>query len=121
MWGIGNDTDSTDRSKEQEAKALLNQFLKIAQRKIRIMAFIGRQSGNIGNYVRCNTITTVGSTTTFDLTNVLDNVSINHCFENNVICSVSRSYSRRLQHSQLINKYCLLSRALTQQMLLTLF
>ena len=53
------------------------------------MAFIGRQSGNIGNYVRCNTITPDGSTTTFALTNVLDNTAIAPGTENNVICSVS--------------------------------
>jgi len=53
------------------------------------MAFIGRQSGNIGNYVRCNAITPDGSTTTFALTNVLDNTAIAPGTENNVICSVS--------------------------------
>ena len=53
------------------------------------MAFIGRQSGNIGNYVRCNTITPDGSTTTFALTNVLDSTAIAPGTENNVICSVS--------------------------------
>ena len=53
------------------------------------MAFIGRQSGNIGNYVRCNTITPDGSTTTFALTNVLDNTAVAPGTENNVICSVS--------------------------------
>ena len=53
------------------------------------MAFIGRQSGNIGNYVRCNTITPDGSTTTFALTNVLDNAAVAPGTENNVICSVS--------------------------------
>ena len=53
------------------------------------MAFIGRQSGNIGNYVRCNTITPDGSTTTFALTNVLDNTTVAPGTENNVICSVS--------------------------------
>ena len=53
------------------------------------MAFIGRQSGNIGNYIRCNTLTPDGSTTTFALTNVLDNASVAPGTENNVICSVS--------------------------------
>ena len=53
------------------------------------MAFIGRQSGNIGNYVRCNTITPDGSTTTFALTNVLDSAAVAPGSENNVICSVS--------------------------------
>ena len=53
------------------------------------MAYIGRQSGNIGNYVRCNTITPDGSTTTFALTNVLDNCPLLPGTENNVICSVS--------------------------------
>ena len=28
--------------------------------------YIGRQSGQIGNYIRCNTITPDGSTTTFE-------------------------------------------------------
>ena len=53
------------------------------------MAYIGRQSGNVGNYVRCNTITPDGSTTTFALTNVLDSTAIAPGPENNVICSVS--------------------------------
>ena len=53
------------------------------------MAYIGRQSGNVGNYVRCNTITPDGSTTTFALTNVLDSTAIAPGTENNVICSVS--------------------------------
>ena len=53
------------------------------------MAYIGRQSGNVGNYVRCNTITPDGSTTTFALTNVLDSTAIAPGIENNVICSVS--------------------------------
>ena len=53
------------------------------------MAYIGRQSGQIGNYVRCNTITPDGSTTTFALTNVLDNAAVAPGSENNVICSVS--------------------------------
>ena len=53
------------------------------------MAYIGRQSANIGNYVRCNTITPDGSTTTFALTNVLDSTAIAPGTENNVICSVS--------------------------------
>ena len=53
------------------------------------MAYIGRQSGQIGNYIRCNTITPDGSTTTFALTNVLDNAAVAPGSENNVICSVS--------------------------------
>ena len=53
------------------------------------MAFIGRQSGNIGNYVRCNTITPDGSTTTFALTNVLDSAAVAPGSENNVLCSIS--------------------------------
>ena len=53
------------------------------------MAYIGRQSGQIGNYIRCNTITPDGSTTTFALTNVLDSTAIAPGTENNVICSVS--------------------------------
>lgn len=53
------------------------------------MAYIGRQSGQIGNYIRCNTITPDGSTTTFALTNVLDNVAVVPGSENNVLCSIS--------------------------------
>ena len=53
------------------------------------MAYIGRQSGQVGNYIRCNTITPDGSTTTFALTNVLDNAAVAPGSENNVICSVS--------------------------------
>ena len=53
------------------------------------MAYIGRQSGQLGNYIRCNTITPDGSTTTFALTNVLDSTAIAPGTENNVICSVS--------------------------------
>ena len=53
------------------------------------MAYIGRQSGQIENYIRCNTITPDGSTTTFALTNVLDNAAVAPGSENNVICSVS--------------------------------
>jgi len=53
------------------------------------MAFIGRQSGQLGNYIRCNTITPDGSTTTFALTNVTDSAAVAPGSENNVICSVS--------------------------------
>ena len=53
------------------------------------MAYIGRQSGQIGNYIRCNTITPDGSTTTFALTNVLDNAAVVPGSENNVLCSIS--------------------------------
>lgn len=53
------------------------------------MAYIGRQSGKIGSYIRCNTITPDGSTTTFALTNVLDNAAVAPGSENNVICSIS--------------------------------
>ena len=53
------------------------------------MAYIGRQSGQIGNYIRCNTITPDGSTTTFALTNVLDNAAVAPGTENNVLCSIS--------------------------------
>jgi len=53
------------------------------------MAFIGRQSGQLGNYIRCNTITPDGSTTTFALTNVVDSAAVAPGSENNVICSVS--------------------------------
>ncbi len=53
------------------------------------MAYIGRQSGNMGNYIRCNTITPDGSTTTFALTNVIDNTAVAPGSENNVICSLS--------------------------------
>ena len=53
------------------------------------MAYIGRQSGQIGNYIRCNTITPDGSTTTFALTNVLDSTAVFPGGENNVLCSLS--------------------------------
>ena len=53
------------------------------------MAYIGRQSGQIGNYIRCNTITPDGSTTTFALTNVINNAAVAPGSENNVLCSVS--------------------------------
>ena len=53
------------------------------------MAYIGRQSGNIGNYVRCNTITPDGSTTTFALTNVVNSQAVAPGSENNVLCSIS--------------------------------
>ena len=53
------------------------------------MAFIGRQSGQLGNYIRCNTITPDGSTTTFALTNVVNSAAVAPGSENNVICSVS--------------------------------
>ena len=53
------------------------------------MAYIGRQSGQIGNYIRCNTITPDGSTTTFALTNVVNNAAVAPGSENNVLCSVS--------------------------------
>ena len=53
------------------------------------MAYLGRQAGQLGNYIRCNTITPDGSTTTFALTNVLDSTAVAPGSENNVICSVS--------------------------------
>ena len=53
------------------------------------MAYIGRQSGQLGNYIRCNTITPDGSTTTFALTNVLDSAAVAPGSENNVLCSIS--------------------------------
>lgn len=53
------------------------------------MAYIGRQAGQLGNYIRCNTITPDGSTTTFALTNVLDNTAVIPGAENNVLCSLS--------------------------------
>ena len=53
------------------------------------MAYIGRQAGQLGNYIRCNTITPDGSTTTFALTNVLDSTAVAPGSENNVLCSVS--------------------------------
>jgi len=53
------------------------------------MAYLGRQAGQLGNYIRCNTITPDGSTTTFALTNVLDNTAVAPGSENNVLCSVS--------------------------------
>ena len=65
------------------------------------MAFIGRQSGNIGNYVRCNTITPDGSTTTFALTNVLDNTTVAHWNRKQCDMFSIRSYSVQVQHSVL--------------------
>jgi len=53
------------------------------------MAYIGRQSGQLGNYIRCNAITPDGSTTTFALTNVVNNAAVAPGSENNVLCSVS--------------------------------
>ena len=53
------------------------------------MAYVGRQSGKIGKYVRCNTITPDGSTTTFALTNVSDNTAVIPGLDNNVLCSLS--------------------------------
>ena len=53
------------------------------------MAYLGRQAGQLGNYIRCNTITPDRSTTTFALTNVLDSTAVAPGSENNVICSVS--------------------------------
>ena len=53
------------------------------------MAYIGRQAGQLGNYIRCNTITPDGSTTTFALTNVLDSTAVFPGGENNVLCSLS--------------------------------
>ena len=53
------------------------------------MPYIGRQSGDTGQYIRCNTITPDGSTTTFALTNVLDNSAVTPGTVNNVLCSLS--------------------------------
>tara|TARA_Y100000289_G_scaffold35374_1_gene34946 strand:- start:191 stop:1195 length:1005 start_codon:yes stop_codon:yes gene_type:complete len=53
------------------------------------MAYIGRQSGNIGNYVRCSALTADGSTTTFALTNNDGGAAVAAGSENRVICSVS--------------------------------
>ena len=53
------------------------------------MAYIGRQAGQLGNYIRCNTITPNGAATTFALTNVLDGTAVAPGSENNVLCSVS--------------------------------
>ena len=53
------------------------------------MAYIGRQSGNIGNYVRCSALTADGSTTTFALTNFDGGAAVAAGSENRVICSVS--------------------------------
>ena len=53
------------------------------------MAYLGRQAGQLGNYIRCNALTTDGSTTTFALTNVLDNTAVFPGGENNVLCSLS--------------------------------
>ena len=58
--------------------------------KNRIINGISRKTGRqIGNYIRCNTITPDGSTTTFALTNVLDNTAVVPGTENNVLCSLS--------------------------------
>ena len=53
------------------------------------MAYLGRQAGQLGNYIRCNALTTDGSTTTFALTNVLDSTAVFPGGENNVLCSLS--------------------------------
>ena len=53
------------------------------------MAYLGRQAGQLGNYIRCNTITPDGSTTSFALTNVLDGTAVAPGSENNVLCSIS--------------------------------
>ncbi len=53
------------------------------------MAYLGRQSNQIGNYIRCNALTADGSTTTFALTNVLDNTVVVPGSENSVLCSLS--------------------------------
>ena len=50
------------------------------------MAYVGRQAGQLGNYIRCNTITPDGSTTTFALTNVVNSAAVAPGSENNVIC-----------------------------------
>ena len=53
------------------------------------MAYIGRQSGNIGSYIRCNALTADGSTTTFALTDSDGGGAVAAGSENRVICSVS--------------------------------
>ena len=53
------------------------------------MPYIGRQAGDTGQYIRCNTITPDGSTTTFALTNVNDGAAVVPGSENNVLCSLS--------------------------------
>ena len=63
------------------------------------MAYLGRQAGQLGNYIRCNTITPDGSTTSFALTNVLDNSVVAPGSENNVLCSFQELFRLRLQES----------------------
>ena len=53
------------------------------------MPYIGRQSGDSGQYIRCATITPDGSTTTFALTNVNGGAAVVPGSENNVLCSIS--------------------------------
>ena len=53
------------------------------------MPYIGRQSGDTGQYIRCATITPDGSTTTFALTNVNDGAAVVPGSENNILCSLS--------------------------------
>ena len=53
------------------------------------MPYLGRQSGDSGQYIRCATITPDGSTTTFALTNVNDGAAVVPGSENNLLCSIS--------------------------------
>jgi len=53
------------------------------------MPYLGRQSGDSGQYIRCATITPDGSTTTFALTNVNGGGAVVPGSENNVLCSLS--------------------------------
>ena len=53
------------------------------------MPYLGRQSGDSGQYIRCATITPDGSTTTFALTNVNGGAAVVPGSENNVLCSIS--------------------------------
>ena len=53
------------------------------------MPYLGRQSGDTGQYIRCATITPDGSTTTFALTNVNGGAAVVPGSENNVLCSLS--------------------------------
>ena len=53
------------------------------------MPYLGRQSGDSGQYIRCATIAPDGSTTTFALTNVNGGGAVVPGSENNVLCSLS--------------------------------
>ena len=66
------------------------------------MAYIGRQSGQLGNYIRCNTITPDGSTTTFALTNVVNSQLESDQVLKTMYYVQFQELCLRLQHLQLI-------------------